>query len=90
VGHAGQKVQQDLIGPVGELEARITENPVVVPVQVGDAVPEDVLRCGGVPGIGRRQRIQVVKLSEETDLVQAPPPRLWLSLQVVEDVPAGD
>ncbi len=90
VGDAGQEGQQDLVGPVGDLEARITENPVIVPVQVGDAVLEDVLRCGRVPGIGRRQRVQVIQLPEEADLVQVPPPRLRLSLQIVEDVPAGD
>ena len=90
VGHLGQEVQQHLVGPVGELEPRIVENPVVVPVEVGDAVPGDVL-CGcRVAGIGRRQRVQVVELPEEAGLAQAPPPRPCLSPQEVEDVPAGD
>jgi hypothetical protein len=44
-------------------------------------MPEDVLRRGRVTGIGRRQRVQVVEPLEKTDLVQAPPRRLWLSLQ---------
>jgi hypothetical protein len=42
------------------MKPRIFENPVVIPVDVGDAVPGDVLGGGGVAGIGRRQRIQVV------------------------------
>ena len=90
VRHLGQEVQQHLVGPVGELEPRIVENPVVVPVEVGDAVPDDVLRGGRVAGIGRRQRVQVVELPEEAGLAQAPPPRPCLCPQEVEDVPAGD
>ena len=78
VGHERQEVQQHLVRPVGELEPLVTENPVVVPVEVGDAVPHDVLPGRIMPGVSRGERVQVVKLAEELGLVQPPPPRTFL------------
>ena len=90
VGHEGQEVEQYVVRPVGELKPRVAENPVVVPVEVGDAVPHDVLPGRGVPGVSRPERVQVVKLAEELGLVQPTPPRTFLRPQEVEDVPPGD
>lgn len=90
VGHLRQEGQQHLVGSVGELEPRIIENPVVVPVEVGHAVTGDVLRRRGVPGIGRRERVQIVELIEEAGLAQAPPPRSRPCPQEIEDVSAAD
>ncbi len=90
VGHLGEEVQQNLVRPVGELEPWIVENPVVVPVEVGDTVPDDVLSCGRVARIGRRQRVQVVELPQGAGLAQAPPPRPRLCPQEIEDVPPSD
>ena len=41
-------------------------------------VPADVLPGGDVTGISRRERVKVVKMVEEADLIEPPPPRLRL------------
>jgi hypothetical protein len=69
MGHEDQEVQQHLVRPVGELEPLVTENPVVVPVEVGNAVPHDVLPGRGMPGVSRRESVQVIKPEEELGLV---------------------
>lgn len=52
VCHPGEEVKQHLVGSVGELKARVVEDPSIVPVEVGDPVPDDVLSGGGMAGIG--------------------------------------
>ena len=87
--HVGEEVEQHLVRPVGELEPRVGEDPGVVPVVIGKPVPADVLPGGGVAAVSRRQRVKVVKMIKEADVIEPSPPRLRLVSQEVEEVPAG-
>ena len=89
VRHVGEEVEQHLVRPVGELEPRVAEDPGVVPVVIGKPVPADVFPGGDVAAISRRQRVKVVEMIKEGDLIEPSPPRVRLVSQEVEEVPAG-
>jgi hypothetical protein len=82
----GEEREQHLVGPVRELEARVGEDPVVVPVEVVDPVLPDVAARRLEPVVSGRQRLEVVDPCEEVDLVESSPPRAAFGADVVEDL----
>nr|WP_229841650.1 hypothetical protein [Streptomyces brasiliensis] len=74
VEHLRQEAQEYFIRSVPEPESSIGEDPVLVPVFVGVSVLEDVFFSVVEPAVLARERLEVIKPTQECDLVEVAVP----------------
>lgn len=89
--HLAQEGDDTLVASAAQVEARVIENPVVIPVAVGNAMLVNVFGRIVEAIVGRGHRMQIrPDPGKEGHLFQAPGPVDVLSDQEVKDVATGD
>ncbi len=81
-----EKAQEVLCRTAKQVESFVSEHPISIPVVIVDGVLPDIPRGIGEPTIARRKAFQIVKATQEFDVIELPLPMDAFKPHAVHDV----